>query len=50
MNSMERQKDSTLKDELPRLVAIQYATGNSLEKTLMLGEILKAGREGDDRG
>ena len=50
MNSMERQKDSTLKDELPRLVAIQYATGNSLEKTLMLGEILKAGREGDDKG
>ena len=50
MNSMERQKDSTLKDELPRSVAIQYATGNSLDKTLMLGHILKAGREGDDKG
>ena len=27
MNSMERQKDMTLKDELPRLVGVQYATG-----------------------
>ena len=28
MNSMRRQKDRTLKDELPRLVGAQYATGN----------------------
>ena len=27
MNSMKRQKDTTLKDELPRLVDGQYATG-----------------------
>ena len=27
MNSMKRQKDTTLKDELPRLVDAQYATG-----------------------
>ena len=27
MNSMERQKDRTLKDELPRLVAAQYSIG-----------------------
>ena len=27
MNSMKRQKDMTLKDELPRLVGVQYATG-----------------------
>ena len=27
MNSMERQKDMTLKDEHPRLVGAQYATG-----------------------
>ena len=27
MNSMERQKDTILKDELPRLVGAQYATG-----------------------
>ena len=26
-NSMKRQKDRTLKDELPRLVGAQYATG-----------------------
>ena len=26
MNSMKRQKDSTLKDELPRSVGAQYAT------------------------
>ena len=28
MNSMKRQKDRTLKDELPRLVGVQYATGD----------------------
>ena len=28
MNSMIRQKDRTLKDELPRLVGTQYATGD----------------------
>ena len=28
MNSMERQKDRTLKDELPRSVGTQYATGD----------------------
>ena len=27
INSMKRQKDRTLKDELPRLVGAQYATG-----------------------
>ena len=27
MNSMKRQKDMTLKDELPRLVGAQYITG-----------------------
>ena len=27
MNTMRRQKDMTLKDELPRLVGAQYATG-----------------------
>ena len=27
MNSMKRQNDRTLKDELPRLVGAQYATG-----------------------
>ena len=28
MNSMKRQKDRTLKDELPRSVCFQYATGD----------------------
>ena len=28
MNSMKRQKDRTLKDELARLVGAQYATGD----------------------
>ena len=28
MKSMKRQKDKTLKDELPRLVGAQYATGD----------------------
>ena len=28
MNSMKRQKDRTLKDELPRLVGAQYPTGD----------------------
>ena len=27
MNSMKRQKDRTLKDELPRLIGAPYATG-----------------------
>ena len=27
MNSMKKQKDRTLKDELPRLVGAQYVTG-----------------------
>ena len=28
MNSMKRQKDKTLKDELPRSVGAQYVTGD----------------------
>ena len=28
MNSIKRQKDMTLKDELPRSVGAQYATGD----------------------
>ena len=28
MNSMKRQKDRTQKDEVPRLVGVQYATGD----------------------
>ena len=32
MNSMKRQKDRTLKDELPRSVGAQYATGDHWRK------------------
>ena len=28
MNGMRRQKDRTLKDELPRSIGVQYATGD----------------------
>ena len=28
MNSMKRKKDRTLKDELPRSISAQYATGD----------------------
>ena len=33
MNSMKRQKDSTLKDELHRSVGAQYATGEEWRNT-----------------
>ena len=33
VNSMERQKDMTLKDELPRLIGAQYATGENWRNT-----------------
>ena len=39
MNSMKRQTDRTLKDELPRSVGAQYATGDS-------GEITREGMKG----
>ena len=32
MNSMKRQKDKTLKEELPRSVGAQYATGDQWRK------------------
>ena len=33
MNSMKRQKNVTLKDELPRSVGAQYATGEELRNS-----------------
>ena len=33
MNSMKRQNDRKLKDYLPRLVGVQYATGNQWRNT-----------------
>ena len=34
MNSMKRQKDMTLKDELPRSVGAQHVTGEEWRKAL----------------
>ena len=33
MNTMKRQKDRTLKEELPRSVGVQYATGDQWKIT-----------------
>ena len=38
MNCMKRQKDRTLKDELPRLVGAQYATGEQWGNNLRKNE------------
>ena len=38
LNSMERQKDRTLKDELPRSVRVQYATGDQWRYNLRKNE------------
>ena len=35
---MKRQKDRTLKDEFPRLVGAQYATGDQWRKNLQKNE------------
>ena len=37
-NSMKRQKDMTLKDELPRLVGTQYATGEEQRNSFSSNE------------
>ena len=37
MNSTKRQKDGTLKDELPRMVGAQYATGSSVHGIFQAG-------------
>ena len=41
MNSMKKQKDRTLKDELPRLVGAQYATGNQWRNNSRKNEEMK---------
>ena len=41
MNSMKRQKDKTLKDELPRSVGAQYATGKEWRKNSRKNEETK---------
>ena len=42
MNNMKRQKDRTLKDELPRSVGAQYATGEECRNNSRKNEEMKA--------
>ena len=42
MNSMKRQKDRTLKDELPRSVGAQYATGDKWRNNSRKNEGMEA--------
>ena len=42
MNSIKRQKDRTLKDELPRSVGAQYATGNQWRNNSRKNEEMEA--------
>ena len=46
-NSMKRQKDTTLKDELPRLVGVQYATGKEQRNTSRRMKRLSQSRNDD---
>ena len=45
MNSMKRQKDMTLKDELPRLVGVQYATGEEWRNNSRKNEVAGPSRK-----
>ena len=45
MNSMKRQKDRTLKDEIPRLVGAQYATGEGQRNSSRRNEEAEQKRE-----
>ena len=41
MNSMKKQKDRTLKDELPRSVDAQYATGDQWRSNSKKNEVME---------
>ena len=45
MNSMKRQKDRTLKDEIPRSVGAQYATGEEWRNNSRKNEEMKPKRK-----
>ena len=45
MNSMKRQKDRTLKDELPRSVGAQYATGEEWRNSSKKNEKMEPKRK-----
>ena len=42
MNSMKRQKDRTVKDELPMLVRAQYATGEQWRNSSRMNEEMES--------
>ena len=42
INTMQRQKDRTLKDELPRSVGVQYATGDQWRNNARKNEEMDA--------
>ena len=42
MNRMKRQKDMTLRDELPRSVIAQYATGAEWKNDSRKNEVMEA--------
>ena len=44
VNSMKRQRDTTLKDELPRLVGAEYATGEEQRNSSRRNERLSQSR------
>ena len=45
MNNMKRQKDRTLKDELPRSVGAQYATGDQWRNNSRKNEEMESKKE-----
>ena len=45
MNSMKRQKDTTLKDELPRSIGVQYAMGEEWRNNSRKNEETKSKRK-----
>ena len=44
MNSMKRQNDSALKEELPRSVVVQYATGDKWRNNSRKNEGMEPGK------
>ena len=45
MNSMKRQKDRTMKDEIPRSVGAQYATGDQWRNNSAKNEEMEPGQK-----
>ena len=45
MNRMKRQKDRTVKDELPRVVGAKYAAGDQLRNNSRKNEVMEPKRK-----